>query len=527
MRPRQQVDPKYSLLVKFLSKGVSDVKDEIIRKKREKRRNINLLREAVFMKGSLYYDGQWRESLNGKTYEVTNPATGEKVGSVSYGNRSDAAAAIEAANRAFKPWSKAVAMDRAVPMYNAFRLLVERSDEIARILTTEQGKPLGEAKGEILQAAEFMRWYSEEAKRVYGEIIPASAAHKRAQVIRQPVGVVAAITPWNFPASMITRKIAPALAAGCTVVIKPAEATPLTAVALFEVFHEAGFPPGVVNLVLGDGPEIGAEFLENRKVKKIAFTGSTRVGKQLISGSADQVKKISLELGGHAPFIVFEDANLDQAVEAFLVSKYRNAGQTCICANRLYVQDSVLDVFSEKLVQRVNTLKVGNGLESGVEVGPLINEAAYRKVQNHVDDALKKGGKLLAGGKLKRLEGMNGYFYEPTLIANANEDMLICSEETFGPVAPILSFATEDEVVEKANASVYGLAAYVFTRDLGRTYRVSEALEYGIVGINDPLPGAAQVPFGGWKESGMGREGGHYGLDPFLEIKYISIGLND
>jgi succinate-semialdehyde dehydrogenase/glutarate-semialdehyde dehydrogenase len=475
----------------------------------------------------LYYDGQWRESVSGTTCDVLNPATGEKVGDVCTGSRADAAAAIEAAHQAFQPWAKAVALDRSVPMYRAFQLLVERADDIARILTKEQGKPLAEAKGEVLQAAEFMRWYSEETKRVYGDIIPAAAAHKRAHVIRQPVGVVAAITPWNFPASMITRKIAPALAAGCTVVIKPAEATPLTAVALFEAFHDAGFPPGVVNLVPGDGPEIGAEFLANRLVKKIAFTGSTRVGKQLLSGSADQVKKISLELGGHAPFIVFEDANLDRAVEAFLISKYRNAGQTCICANRLYVQMSVLDAFSAKLVQRVRSLKLGNGLEAGVEVGPLINEAAYRKVQHHVDDALAKGGQLLAGGKLQRLDGMSGYFYEPTLIAAANEQMLICSEETFGPVAPILSFATEEEAIDKANASVYGLAAYVFTRDLGRSHRVSEALEYGIVGINDPLPGAAQAPFGGWKESGIGREGGHYGLEPFLEIKYISIDLND
>ena len=479
------------------------------------------------MIGRMYYDGQWCESLDGGTYELTDPATGKRAGTVYFGGRKDAAAAIDAAERAFRTWSKVPAAERAIPLYNAYKLILERVDRIARILTTEQGKPLAEAKGELTLAAEYLRWYSEEAKRVYGEIIPASSPNKRLMVIRQPVGVVAAITPWNFPASTITRKIAPALAAGCTVVVKPAEATPLTAIALFEVFHEAGFPPGVVNLVMGEGPVIGAEFLENRKVKKIAFTGSTNVGKQLLSGAAAQVKRVSLELGGHAPFIVFEDADLELALESCVVSKFRNAGQTCICANRIYVQQSIYDIFSEKMARRVASMKIGNGFEPGVEIGPLFNEAAYNKVREHVDDAPAKGGKLLTGGRLRQINRMSGYFYEPTLIADANETMKICTEETFGPVAPILPFVTEEEVIEKANNSLYGLAAYVFTRDLGRTYRISEALEYGIVGINDPLPGTAQAPFGGWKESGLGSEGGHYGLEPFLEIKYISMALNE
>jgi succinate-semialdehyde dehydrogenase/glutarate-semialdehyde dehydrogenase len=326
---------------------------------------------------------------------------------------------------------------------------------------------------------------------------------------------------------MITRKIAPALAAGCTVVLKPAESTPLTAVSIFQVLEEAGFPPGVVNLLTGDGPELGEEFLKNKKVKKITFTGSTEVGKLLLKGSADQVKRVSLELGGHAPFIVFDDANLDQAVEACIVSKFRNAGQTCICANRIYVQDTVADKFANKLVQRVESMKIGNGLDSDVEIGPLIDHMALEKVQNHVQDAITKGGKVLTGGETWESEELNGIFYKPTIITQIKDSMKICYEETFGPVAPLIPFSTEEEVLEKANHVNYGLAAYVFTNDLGKAYRTSEELEYGIVGINDPLPGTPQAPFGGWKESGLGREGGHYGLDPFLETKYISTLLDE
>jgi succinate-semialdehyde dehydrogenase/glutarate-semialdehyde dehydrogenase len=479
------------------------------------------------VKGQMYIYGQWRESITGKRKDVLNPATGQPAGSVPVGTREDVAAAVDSAHEAFRTWSKTTAMERAVLLYKAYEKLVERADEIARTMTEEQGKPLSEAKGEVLGGAEFFRWYSEEAKRIYGDTIPASAPNKRIMVIRQPVGVVGAITPWNFPISMLTRKIGPALAAGCTVVLKPADYTPLSAVALFKVLEEAGIPPGVVNLVTGKGRDVGAEFLENEKIKKITFTGSTEVGKHLIQGSAKQVKRVSMELGGHAPFIVFEDAELDKAVDACIISKFRNAGQTCICANRIYVQDTVMHAFAEKLAEKVKRMKIGNGLEAGVEIGPLIDEDALEKVEEQVQDALTKGAKIAAGGKRFRQDGLNGAFYEPTVLAHVDSSMLICHEETFGPVAPLISFSTEEEVVAKANDTEYGLASYVFTKDLGRAFRVSENLEYGIVGLNDPLPSVAQAPFGGWKESGVGREGGYYGLEPFLETKYISIVLND
>jgi succinate-semialdehyde dehydrogenase/glutarate-semialdehyde dehydrogenase len=474
----------------------------------------------------MYINGEWREAVSGKRKDVLNPATGEPVGSVPVGAREDVAAAIDAAHEAFRTWSKTTAMERSVLLYKAFEKLVAKADEIARILTSEQGKPLAEAKGEVMYAAEFMRWYSEEAKRIYGDTIPASVPNKRIMVIRQPVGVVGAITPWNFPVSMLTRKLGPALAAGCTVVLKPADYTPLTAVKLFQVLEEAGFPPGVVNLVTAKGRDVGAEFLENPKLKKITFTGSTEVGKQLIAGSAKHVKRVSMELGGHAPFIVFDDADLDRAVDACIASKFRNTGQTCICANRIYVQDTVMDEFAAKLAEKTAKLKIGNGLEPGVEIGPLIDQAALEKVEEQVRDALAKGAKLVTGGRRYEREGLNGAFYEPTVLSHVNGSMTICREETFGPVAPLISFATEEEVIAKANDTEYGLASYVFTRDLGRAFRVSESLEYGIVGLNDPLPSVAQAPFGGWKESGLGREGGRYGMEPFLEIKYISIGLN-
>lgn len=478
------------------------------------------------MDSKMYCNGQWIEASSGKREEVINPATGAVEGSVPVGNREDVKKAIDAADSAFKFWSGVTAMERSVPLYRAYEKLIARTDEIATIMTLEQGKPLSESKGEIKAAAEFLRWYSEEAKRTYGETIPSSASNKRAMVIKQPVGVVAAITPWNFPASMITRKIAPAIAAGCTVVIKPANYTPLTAVALFEVFEQAGFPPGVLNLVTGRGSEIGGEFIENPKVKKIAFTGSTEVGKHLLKGAADQVKRVSMELGGHAPFLVFDDADIDDAVEACIVSKFRNAGQTCISANRIYVQDTIIDSFAEKLARRVKTMKIGNGMDNGVEIGPLIDHEALEKVQHQMKDASSKGAKLIYGGKEWKRDDLNGAFYEPTVISYVNDNMEITHEETFGPIAPLISFATEKEVLQRANNVNYGLSAYAYTNDLGRTYRVAEGLEYGIVGMNDPLPSIPQAPFGGWKESGLGREGGHYGMEPFLELKYISLGLN-
>ncbi|WP_462410613.1 NAD-dependent succinate-semialdehyde dehydrogenase [Neobacillus sp. Marseille-QA0830] len=474
----------------------------------------------------MYSDGRWVEAISGQYKDVLNPATGEIVGSVPAGDRKDAAVAIDAADAAFKAWANKTPAERSVYLFKTYEKLVERADEIAAILTAEQGKPLKEAKGEVLFAAEYFRWYSEEAKRVYGETLPSPAPNKRLMVIRQPIGVVVAITPWNFPALMIARKIAPALAAGCPIVLKPAELTPLTAIAIFKIFDEVGFPAGVVNLVSGVGSVLGPEFLENKKVKKIAFTGSTAVGKYLLKGSADQMKKVSLELGGHAPFIVFEDADIDAAVEACIISKYRNAGQTCICSNRVFVQDTILNRFSEKLAEQVNLLKMGNGSADGVDVGPLIDDRALDKVDEQVRDAIAKGAKLVTGGAKWEAEGLKGYFYLPTILSNVDETMLICHEETFGPVAPIISFSSEEEVLEKSNNSNYGLASYVFTNDLGRAFRVSEGLESGMVGVNDPLPTVAQSLFIGWKESGVGYEGGKYGMDQYLEMKYISMLLN-
>ncbi len=474
-----------------------------------------------------YIGGEWSDAVSGRTFPVRNPATGEEVGVVPDAGRQDAARAIEAAHRAFPIWSGMAASERAKFLLKARDLMLGRKEALAHILTTEQGKPLTEARAEIEYAAGFVTWFAEEGKRVYGETIPASVPHKRLLVIKQPVGVVAAITPWNFPAAMVLRKIAPALAAGCTVVLKPAEQTPLTAIGLFQVFDEAGFPPGVVNIITTRDPaEVGREILENPLVSMIAFTGSTEVGKLLMRGAADQVKRISLELGGHAPFIVFEDADLDKAVTGAIASKFRNMGQTCICANRIYVHASVLEKFAQKFVERVAQLRMGNGLEDGVHVGPLIDEQGFKKVCAHVDDAVAKGAKVLTGGKV-RTDGIfaRGNFFEPTVLGDVRKGMQILEEETFGPVAPLIPFQDDAEVIRAANDSRSGLAAYFYSQNMSRCLRVAEQLEYGIIGVNDAMPAVPQAPFGGVKESGIGREGGRQGIEEFLEVKAISLGL--
>jgi succinate-semialdehyde dehydrogenase/glutarate-semialdehyde dehydrogenase len=468
------------------------------------------------------------ESENGASYEVTNPATGEVVGTAADATANDVKKAIDAAHRAYPGWAALTARERGDILYKAYQLMRENEEELARCMTLEQGKPLPEALGEVRYAADFVLWYAEEGKRIYGETIPASAPNKRIWVLKQPVGVVAAITPWNFPAAMITRKVAPALAAGCTAVVKPAEQTPLTACMLAEIFAEAGLPEGVFNLVTGKNPQmIGDVLLEDSRVRKLTFTGSTEVGKILMKKAADTVKKVSLELGGHAPFIVFADADLTAAAREVIASKFRNAGQTCVCTNRIYVHRSIQEPFAEEMVRQVQQLKVGNGLQEGVHIGPLIDENALKKVERHVEDALKKGARLITGGKRFTAPGAEGgYFYEPTVLLGTTAEMLVEQEETFGPVAPIQAFDTEEEVVEKANATHYGLAAYLYTKDLSRAIRVSEKLEYGIVGINDGIPSTAQAPFGGFKESGLGREGGRYGIEEFLETKYVSVKLD-
>ncbi|MBI3964823.1 MAG: NAD-dependent succinate-semialdehyde dehydrogenase [Chloroflexi bacterium] len=469
--------------------------------------------------------GQWRGAAGNATYTVKNPATGEVVGTVADGSVADARAAIEAAAAAFPAWSKMPAEKRSELLYRAWTLMVERTDRLARILTLENGKPLAESRGEVGAAASYLQWAAEEAKRIYGRTIPGNVENRRLMAIKQPVGVVAAITPWNFPSSMITRKAAPALAAGCTVVLRPASQTPYSAIELFKIFHEVGIPAGVVNIITGkDSAGIGKELATNPLVRKITFTGSTEVGKQLMALAASTVKRVSMELGGHAPFLVFADADLDLAARGAVQSKYRNAGQTCICTNRLYVERSVADVFAAKLSDIVGALKIGNGLQDGVQIGPLIDERAREKVQDQVEDAVAKGAKLLVGGKrLDSGEYANGFFYQPTVVNGATREMKVVTEETFGPLLPIIPFDTEEEAIRLANDSNYGLAAYFYTNDLGRSWRVAEALEYGIVGVNDPLPTDAKLPFGGVKESGMGRENGAEAIEAFLETKAVAI----
>lgn len=478
-------------------------------------------------KGRLYIGGKWVDAATGRTFPIHNPATGEKLAEVADAGPQDAARAVEAAHGAFPEWSTLAAPQRANLLFKARDLMLERKEALARVLTSEQGKPLVESRGEIEYSAGFVTWFAEEGKRVYGETIPASVAQKRLLVIKQPVGVVAAITPWNFPAAMVLRKIAPALAAGCTVVLKPAEQTPLTAIEVFKVFEEVGFPAGVINLITTLDPSaVGRELLENPLVRMITFTGSTEIGKLLMRGSADQVKRLSLELGGHAPFIVFEDADLDKAVVGAIASKFRNMGQTCICANRIYVHESILEPFAAKLVERVKQLKMGNGLEEGVYVGPLIDEQGFKKVCAHVEDAVAGGAKVLIGGK-PRTDGQfaRGRFFEPTVLTDVRKGMRILEEETFGPVAPLIPFRDEAEVIQAANDTRYGLAAYFYSQNVSRCVRVAEQLEYGIVGVNDGSPSVPQGPFGGFKESGVGREGGREGIEEFLEVKFISLGL--
>ncbi|MCQ4085696.1 NAD-dependent succinate-semialdehyde dehydrogenase [Saccharibacillus sp. JS10] len=472
--------------------------------------------------GRLLIGDTWKNTS--EKIEVRNPANGELVGNVAKATKEDAKAAVDAAYDAFPAWSALAAMQRSELLTKWYQLIAEHREELAKIMTLEQGKPLAEAAGEIDYANSFIQWYAEEGKRVYGETIPASSSEKRIWVTKQPVGVAALITPWNFPASMITRKAAPALAAGCTVVIKPSEETPFTALRLVELAQEAGIPAGVINIVTGVPSEIGGVWQEDARVRKLSFTGSTKIGKELMKGAADTMKKVSLELGGHAPFIVTEHADLQKAVEGMISSKFRNGGQTCVCTNRIYVHESIAESFSKLAAEKVSELKVGNGLDEGVEIGPLINKAAVDKVLAQIEDAVGKGAKVLVGGS--RVEGLpNGHFVEPTLITNVTDDMVCMNEETFGPLAPVTTFQTVDEAIERANHSPYGLAAYVFTEKITEAIQIAERLQFGIVGLNDPLPSTAQAPFGGFKESGLGREGGHYGIEEYLEVKYISLGL--
>ncbi|MFD6208479.1 NAD-dependent succinate-semialdehyde dehydrogenase [Peribacillus sp. NPDC060253] len=467
----------------------------------------------------LFINGEWSDFGLDKI-EVINPATDEVVATVPKGGATEAAKAADAAYEAFNDWAALSVYERAELIWKWHRLIDDNKAELAKIMTEEQGKPYKEALGEMTYANGFLSWFAEEGKRVYGETIPASVSNKRLFVTKQPVGVVAVITPWNFPAAMITRKVAPALAVGCTVVIKPANLTPITALKMAELAEEAGIPKGVINVVTGKSSEIGETWLQDTRVRKLTFTGSTEVGKTLMRGSADTVKKISLELGGHAPAIVLEDADLNKAVDGIISSKFRNAGQTCVCSNRIYVHESIQEAFIEKLVAKVKELKVGNGLEDGVDIGPLIDQNAVDKVQKQIDEAISSGAKLEAGGK-----SIGGLFLEPTVLSNIDDSMLCMKEETFGPLAPIATFKTDEEAIKRANDSIFGLAAYVFTENITKGIKFTEALEFGIVGLNDGLPSVPQAPFGGFKQSGLGREGGHQGIEEFLEVKYISLGL--
>ena len=481
---------------------------------------LSLLKDPSLLKTDALINGQWLKGTS--RFDVFDPATGHKLADVANLGPADAQAAIAAANAAWPAWRTKTVKERSTILRKWFDLLMANQDDLGHIMTAEQGKPLPEAKGEIAYGASFVEWYAEEAKRINGETLPQFDNNRRLMVLRQPIGVCAAITPWNFPMAMITRKVAPALAAGCPVIIKPAELTPLSALAVAELALRAGIPAGVFNMISADADNsiaIGKVLCASDVVRHISFTGSTEVGRILLAQSAPTVKKMSLELGGNAPFIVFDDADIDSAVEGAFASKYRNAGQTCVCSNRLYVQEGVYDEFVIKFAAKVRTAKVGNGFDEGVNQGPMIEEAALQKVQRHVDDAVAKGARVLVGGK--RLPGQ---FFEPTVVADATADMLCAKEETFGPFAPIFKFKTEQEAIDAANNTEFGLASYFYSRDVGRTFRVSEALEYGMVGVNVGILATEHVPFGGVKQSGLGREGSHHGIDDYVEIKYLCIG---
>jgi succinate-semialdehyde dehydrogenase / glutarate-semialdehyde dehydrogenase len=485
-------------------------------------KGIPKLNDAALLRNQAYINGVWIDADAG--FDVTNPADGATLATVPNLGAEDARKAIDAAHAAFPAWAARTAKERANILRKWYDLMIQHADDLAVLMTAEQGKPVPEAKGEVMYGASFVEWFAEEAKRISGDVLASTWADKRMVVLKQPIGVCAAITPWNFPIAMITRKVAPAIAAGCTIVLKPAEQTPLSALALAELAERAGFPPGVINIVTADSErsiEVGKVLCESTIVRHLSFTGSTPVGRILMQQSAPTIKKLGLELGGHAPFIVFEDADIDAAVEGALISKYRNAGQTCVCTNRFYVHESVYDAFVTKLAAGAAKIKVGNGFEQGVSQGPLIDDQAIEKVQEHVADALAKGAKVLAGGKLHAL---GGHFYEPTVLSDVTGDMKIMNEETFGPVAAVTKFKTEEEAIAAANDTDFGLASYFYSRDIGRVWRVAEKLEYGMVGINTGVISNEVGPFGGVKQSGLGREGSKYGMDEYLEIKYLCMG---
>jgi succinate-semialdehyde dehydrogenase / glutarate-semialdehyde dehydrogenase len=480
------------------------------------------LKDPSLLKQLCYLNGHWSAADSGAVIDVTNPANGEKIGTIPRMGTDETRRAIEAANTALPAWRARTAKERSVILRRWFELMMANQEDLAIIMTAEQGKPLAESKGEIAYAAAFIEWFAEEGKRVYGDTIPGHAADKRIVVIKEPVGVCAAITPWNFPAAMITRKAGPALAAGCTMVVKPATATPLSALALAELGERAGIPAGVFSVITGSAGAIGNEMTANPIVRKLTFTGSTEIGKQLMARCANTVKKVSLELGGNAPFIVFDDADLDAAVEGAVASKYRNTGQTCVCTNRLIVQDRVYDAFVEKLTAAVAKMRIGNGLEGEFQQGPLIDMAAVEKVEEHIADAVGKGARIALGGKRHAL---GGSFFEPTIITGVTPEMLVAREETFGPLAPVFRFNEDAEAIRMANDTEFGLASYFYSRDISRVWRVAEALEYGMVGINTGLISTEVAPFGGMKESGIGREGSRYGIEEFIEVKYLCMGI--